>query len=224
MSDHKTNIFAILSLIFAFIFFPLGFVFGLIALNQIKKTHEEGKGLAIAGVIFSSMSIVGMFIIISTLGLFLGTFATGFDEGLNRRLKTTNSIDNIVDDTESNKQLSKDLSIKLIEKKTFIQVGQSFGDSLLGKKAQGKFLVLTLEIENTGKEPIYVSTNDVRLFDAEGRKYVPDTEAMIYYHDSFIFETINPGIKSRGAVIFDVPDPNKEFKLEVSNNVLSLFD
>lgn len=45
------NIFAILALIFAFIFAPLGIVFGFMALHQIKKKSQKGKGLAIAGII-----------------------------------------------------------------------------------------------------------------------------------------------------------------------------
>jgi hypothetical protein len=46
-----TNTWAILGLIFAFIFAPLGIIFSIIALVQIKKTGENGKGLAIAGLI-----------------------------------------------------------------------------------------------------------------------------------------------------------------------------
>jgi peptidyl-prolyl cis-trans isomerase B (cyclophilin B) len=53
MASARTNTMAILSLVFAFIFSPLGIVFGAIGLNQIKKTGEEGKGLALAGLITS---------------------------------------------------------------------------------------------------------------------------------------------------------------------------
>src|SRR4051812_18745247 len=50
-NQAKTNVFAILSLVFSLIFFVpvlplLGFIFGFVALSQIKQTHEEGKGLA----------------------------------------------------------------------------------------------------------------------------------------------------------------------------------
>ncbi len=46
----KTNIFSILSLVFAFLFFPLGLIFGIIALIQIKKTGEQGKGSDATGI------------------------------------------------------------------------------------------------------------------------------------------------------------------------------
>lgn len=46
-----TNTMAILALIFAFVFAPLGIVFGFIARGQIKRTGESGEGLALAGLI-----------------------------------------------------------------------------------------------------------------------------------------------------------------------------
>ena len=44
---------AILGLIFAFVFSPLGIVFSAIGLGQTKQRGERGRGLAIAGLILS---------------------------------------------------------------------------------------------------------------------------------------------------------------------------
>jgi hypothetical protein len=44
-----TNTMAILSLVFAFVFAPLGIVFGHVARRQIRRTGEQGSGLATAG-------------------------------------------------------------------------------------------------------------------------------------------------------------------------------
>ncbi|MEU0496520.1 peptidylprolyl isomerase [Mycobacterium sp. NPDC006124] len=49
----RTNGLAIASLICAFVFFPLGIVFGHMSLSQIKKTREGGHGLAVAGLVVS---------------------------------------------------------------------------------------------------------------------------------------------------------------------------
>ncbi len=49
----NTNGLAIASLVCAFLFFPLGIVFGHMSLSQIRKTHEGGHGLAIAGLVIS---------------------------------------------------------------------------------------------------------------------------------------------------------------------------
>ncbi|MCT7659636.1 peptidylprolyl isomerase [Mycobacterium deserti] len=46
-----TNALAIAALVCAFVIAPLGILFGHISLSQIKKTGEEGRGLAIAGLI-----------------------------------------------------------------------------------------------------------------------------------------------------------------------------
>ena len=49
----KTNTMAILGLIFAFVFSPLGIVFSAIGLSQTKERGERGRGLAIAGLVLS---------------------------------------------------------------------------------------------------------------------------------------------------------------------------
>ena len=48
---QKTNTMAILGLVFAFVFSPLGIVFSAIGLKQIKERREGGRGLALAGLI-----------------------------------------------------------------------------------------------------------------------------------------------------------------------------
>ncbi len=68
----RTNTFSILSLIFAFIFFPLGFVFGIVALSQIKRSKEEGEGLAIAGIIVSCLPLIILMLLFLML-IFTGT-------------------------------------------------------------------------------------------------------------------------------------------------------
>jgi hypothetical protein len=54
----KTNTMAILGLVFAFVFSPLGVVFSAIGLKQVKERREGGRGLALAGLIISIISIV----------------------------------------------------------------------------------------------------------------------------------------------------------------------
>ncbi|AXH36705.1 DUF4190 domain-containing protein [Humibacter sp. BT305] len=49
----QTNVLAIITIIAAFVFSPVGIVTGHIALSQIKRTHEGGQGLAKAGLIVS---------------------------------------------------------------------------------------------------------------------------------------------------------------------------
>jgi hypothetical protein len=51
-----TNTMAILALVFAFVFAPVGIVLGVMARKQISQTHEEGDGLALAGIIVGSIA------------------------------------------------------------------------------------------------------------------------------------------------------------------------
>ena len=60
MKKKGYNVFAILAIIFAFVFFPLGLIFGIISLVQIKKTGEEGKGLAIASIVIGGIFLLMM--------------------------------------------------------------------------------------------------------------------------------------------------------------------
>jgi len=60
----NTNIWAILGLVFGILMPPLGVIFSIVALVQINKTHKEGKGIAIAGLIIGLfLSIVPMLVI-----------------------------------------------------------------------------------------------------------------------------------------------------------------
>jgi len=52
-AQAKTNVLAIISLVAAFVFPLAGIVTGHIALSQIRKTGEQGHGLAKAGLILS---------------------------------------------------------------------------------------------------------------------------------------------------------------------------
>jgi peptidyl-prolyl cis-trans isomerase B (cyclophilin B) len=52
---------AIASFVCAFFCSPLGIIFGHVALSQIKKTNEGGKGLATAGLVISYLAIFIVF-------------------------------------------------------------------------------------------------------------------------------------------------------------------
>ncbi|MGZ6854622.1 MAG: DUF4333 domain-containing protein [Mycobacteriaceae bacterium] len=59
-----TNTMAILAIVFAFIAAPLGIVFGAIGRSQIRKTGQQGKGLATAGlvlgIVFTLLGVAGV--------------------------------------------------------------------------------------------------------------------------------------------------------------------
>ncbi|WP_066897077.1 peptidylprolyl isomerase [Mycolicibacterium houstonense] len=54
----RTNSMAVAALVCSLVFAPLGIVFGHISLSQIKRSGEEGRGLAIAGLIIGYVMTV----------------------------------------------------------------------------------------------------------------------------------------------------------------------
>ena len=71
---RSTNGMAIAALVSALVFAPAGIVFGHIALSQIKRTGEDGRGMALAGLILgyvlTLVSIVTVVIFIM-VGMFV---------------------------------------------------------------------------------------------------------------------------------------------------------
>lgn len=59
---------------------PLGLALGLIALPQIKKKQQKGKGMAIAGIVLSSLATLLVILGLVTGGV--GEFWSGFKKGL----------------------------------------------------------------------------------------------------------------------------------------------
>lgn len=75
-----TNVLAIIGLIAAFVFAPVGIVLGFIAQNQIKTTGEGGAGLAkaaiILGIVFTILWVLILILSIALPFLFLGSLST----------------------------------------------------------------------------------------------------------------------------------------------------
>ncbi len=67
-TPQRTNTMAILGLVFAFLFSPLGVVFSAIGLKQVKERREGGRGLALTGLILSIVFIlVGILVVVLAL-------------------------------------------------------------------------------------------------------------------------------------------------------------
>jgi hypothetical protein len=72
VAGARTNVLAIVSLVTSILGFGLvGVITGHIGLNQIKKTGEEGRGLAIAGLIIGYIQIAAVVLFIALGGLSL---------------------------------------------------------------------------------------------------------------------------------------------------------
>lgn len=70
-SQPRTNVLAIISLISAFMFSAAAVVTGHIALSEIKRTGETGRGMALAGLIIGYVGVAFMIVIFIVYFAFL---------------------------------------------------------------------------------------------------------------------------------------------------------
>ena len=79
----QTSTLAIVSLVAAFLFWPAGLVLAIVALSQIKRTYENGKSLAVAAIVVSSVALV---LTVLAAGLFVmgGTVSNHFEKTCSR--------------------------------------------------------------------------------------------------------------------------------------------
>ena len=72
-----TNTLAILALVLAFVFAPAGVICGIIAKKQIRESHEQGEGLALAGIIVGSLLVaLGVLYVVFVIVFFVGLAAS----------------------------------------------------------------------------------------------------------------------------------------------------
>lgn len=77
-AGQKTNVLAIVSLVSAFFISLVAIITGHIALSQIKKTGEQGRGLAIAGLIIGYIGlVVGIIFLIVWIVIFGAAVSSG---------------------------------------------------------------------------------------------------------------------------------------------------
>lgn len=94
-------------------------------------------------------------------------------------------------------------------------IEKSLHRTIVSAKPKGMFITLTLEITNIGEEVVTVNETEVKLVDSEKNKYPVAHATYIYTDKSFPFDRIEPNEKVKGKLVFDVPDPDKEFTLVV---------
>jgi peptidyl-prolyl cis-trans isomerase B (cyclophilin B) len=97
--QRPTNSLAIVSLVCAFLFAPLGIIFGHMSLSQIRKTGEEGRGLAIAGLVVSYVITVLAVVVVVLSVLFVVQVARDLEslDGLSPAYPDTTATPSPVD-------------------------------------------------------------------------------------------------------------------------------
>lgn len=227
-SKEKWSGFAIGSIIFAIWFAPLGLIFGIIALTQMKKypnTYpQKGKGLAIAGIVISSVFIF-FALFLTLLGLLFGAAESTPTSDLaasetptvvreDGRMSITYKAEPVY--KVGDEIVAGDFKWKVTSIEKRFVLGNS---EYLKKKASGMFLLVKVEVENVGNEPQLLSDTFLKLVDDKGRTFAADTGAGLYLGEEWIFfKTLNPGVTLRGTIVYDVPKDMTVANLKISSN------
>ncbi|QIK84860.1 DUF4352 domain-containing protein [Sanguibacter sp. HDW7] len=100
--------------------------------------------------------------------------------------------------------------------------GTSIGPKGFAEKAQGRFVLVHVDVTNIGKEPQYFFGDNQTVYDSEDREFSADTTAAIYLEDSSSFiEEINPGNTVEGTLVFDLPKGVGAERIELHDSVFS---
>jgi predicted metal-dependent phosphotriesterase family hydrolase len=100
-----------------------------------------------------------------------------------------------------------------------MRTASSVGDEYTKQTASGIFVIVTMTVENIGKESATMSTSDAKIIDSEGRTLESDTEAWSALKENILLKQIQPGLPVMGQTIFDVPK-GITANLQVSNGIL----
>jgi hypothetical protein len=96
------------------------------------------------------------------------------------------------------------------------------GNDLIGKDAQGQYVLVHLTVANIGTEAQYFSDGSQKAFDAQGREFSADSSAGVYLEgNDTLLNQINPGNTVTGTVVFDVPADATLTRLELHDSVFS---
>lgn len=110
-------------------------------------------------------------------------------------------------------------TIKSVTKES--EIGERFGDTLVGETADGVFLIFDVEVKNTANSAKYLQDDFLKLVDNQGRAFSASTASLYLGDESFLFDEINPGITKKGKVVFDVPEDIQVVDIRISPSMFS---
>lgn len=178
----------------------LGLILGIVSV-VIKSKKKEPKGLAIAGIVLSTIALVVCILVTFLL--------------VNVYTAVSDNISDYIDNTESQiteKSSKKGESTTLNDVTvTLVAVDDDFKDyySFASVDDDCKILKADFEFENVGDYTEYVSYSD---FDCYADKFSCDTFSSV--EDGYFYASIAKGKKAKGSVYFEIPKDAKKIEIE----------
>ncbi len=117
-----------------------------------------------------------------------------------------------------------DLTWKITGVSTTSEIGQDLAGTFMGEKADGLFVVLDVEVENTANTAQYLTDSYIKLVDSQNREFSPNSVAAVYLQpagSALIFEQLNPGITKKGKIVYEVPADIKTFDVKITSGLFS---
>jgi|GEM_PF-3160860 len=205
----KTNSLAIASLVTSFFFQLVGLILGIIALGQIKKTGEGGKGLAVAGIVISAIGMLAglLFGFLLLMGIIA---ASNIPDEPSPKPDDVSIIDEKPATNTPEVAVGKETHIDNLKIKVISVKEPELGD-YQKPKAGNYYLNVELEVTNDGYETEYISA---------GQTYLKDLDNNKYNYSLFATPTDSPSIRGelasndtvRGVIGFEVPKGADELK------------
>ncbi len=207
-ASTKTNSLAIWGFILA-IFLPLiGLILSIVAISQIKKKNEGGKGLAIAGIVIGGILFFFQFLIFVALVNGAKNISTSTTSSNSSTQQSSSSSSSKPAETAKIGQAVRDGKFE------FTVTGFSCGQTSVGtnqyltKQAQGQFCMLNVTIKNIGDQAQSLFSGNQKLLNGT-TQYSADDQATMYAEPAGTsttwFNDINPGNSVSGTIVFDVP-------------------
>ena len=96
-----------------------------------------------------------------------------------------------------------------------VESSNEIGESSVSKKASGIFYLVYFKIENKGEHD-YIFSPRINMIDSNDKKYLPDLKAGFYLSNLIQWDkTVFPGGAHSGIIVFDVPENEENFEIEI---------
>lgn len=219
--------------------YTAGVIFIFVGLFAIPKVRENL--LADSDITLSKYVVVGIVVV----GFIVGSAALPSDFAENTEpTEETSPTGNTPDSDETGERTSNEVnnggenSAGGGEDSNVYQMGESFvvndieytvnnvrttsvlQSPISPSEADGVYIIVDLTMTNVGDEATRISNSDITLVDGQGRVHETSSDGMFTYEDTIgiLGEQANPGITHEGAVIFDVPPNQENWRLRVTDS------
>ncbi len=165
-----------------------------------------------------------IFVILIIIGAIAGAGNSNTNQSSNSNNAANTASGNNQAETKSVAKLNEPVTDSdLVFTATAVDTATTLGNQYTKKDAQGMFQIITLKIENKGKETKTVDSSMITLTDSQGRKFDRSIEGQTAKGLSqgkvdLFLQQVQPGLGVTGDIVFDVPKDAAGLKLLVKGS------